>query len=493
MVRLGRTQEGVAVGLDVSSRGQGTYIIGNTGTGKTTLLLNMIYQDIQSGHGVCVIDPHGDLIDDVMDRIPLERIPDVILFSPGDDDQLEKPLGLNFLWCDRDDVRQVRRVASTVVDTFKKLFFYSWGPRMEDLLRHSILTLLEHENTTLLELLLLLVSDQDRAYFTKDIKDPVLKHYWYQQYPIIARDDRMHAELVGSSLNKIGRFLVDPLIRNCISQPKNAFEMDKIINGGKILLVNLSKGIVGEDNAQLMGAVLVNQVLVAALGRRSIPPSQRRIFHLYVDEFQNFATESFATLQSEARKYGISVTVAHQYRSQLDDLLLGSTLNVGNLIILRVSGTDSFELAGQFDNTPDEPDLRPQARMKERVNGDGYQPRKTAKGEGVFDLVKEPRRAYSDVASEMANKLSTQSDFRAHARLVINHHLTEVSFMTDAPLGSVNRRHRGQIKVQSLSRGVARDIIEESIDQRLRNIPDLSAGSSVTIEGHEGETYGWDE
>jgi hypothetical protein len=299
MAVLGRDiDSGQLVHLTASARRQGVYVIGTTGTGKTTLLQNIAYQDMadRDRPGLCVLDPHGDFIDELLLRVPPERVEDVVLFDPGADDQIEQPLGLNLLACDRTDPKQVYRVSSTVVDTLKKLFFYSWGPRMEDLLRHAVLSLLETENTTFLELLLLLASPKHRRQFTKDLADPVLRHYWEVQFAAFERDKRVLTEVVGSSLNKIGRFLVSPLIRNVIAQPNNAFNMRQIMDEGKILLVNLSKGDLGEDNSALLGAVLVNQVLIAALQRREIAPEKRRPFHLIVDEYQSFATESFPTL-----------------------------------------------------------------------------------------------------------------------------------------------------------------------------------------------------
>lgn len=435
MVVLG-TENGQDVILSPDARRQGTYIVGTTGTGKTTLLKSIIFQDMVAGEGLCVLDPHGDMIDELLALVPPEREQDVVLFAPGDNDQIACPLGLNILDCDRSDDRQRQRVTSTVVDTLRKLFWYSWGPRMEDLLRVSILTLLDPKNkdTTLLDLWLLLSSPKHRAYYTQDLNDRYLRQFWEVQFANYNK--REVVEVVGSSLNKIGRFLADPRMRNIVGQPHSAFNLRQIMDEKKILLVNLSKGDLGEDNSSLLGSVLVNLILIAALTRRDILPQERLPFHLIVDEYQSFATESFPTLQSEARKYGIDVIVAHQYRDQLDDLNRGSTLNVANFVVLRVSGIDSLELATQFDNTPEEPEIE-------------YQPlRRTSKIDSkLFDrmsvdvAVKGKPRTYNDVAAERANTLAGLDNFVGLCRIVekgkLKEHLFSIEPVREA--GSVER------------------------------------------------------
>ena len=338
--------------LKPDARKQGTYVVGITGTGKTTLLLNIALQDIFAGDGVCVMDPHGDLTEDLLLRIPKERADDVILLDPAD---IDHPFALNLFECpDREDPRLVDRVCSEIVTTFHKLFYYSWGPHLEDLLRHSTLTLLANAESTLLDMLILLTQEDRREEMAARVADPIIQTYWRDRFPKKAKDQ---PEWAASTLNKIGRFLSNPLVRNIVSQPRSTFDLRQIMDQGKILLVNLSKGKIGEDNSALLGSVLVGKILIAALSRAETPPEGRRPFHLIVDEYQSFATESFPTLQSEARKFKIETIVAHQYRQQLDDLNRGSTLNVGNLIVFRVTGDDSRELAAQFDNTPPEPTI----------------------------------------------------------------------------------------------------------------------------------------
>jgi hypothetical protein len=470
----------VEVTLTAKARRQGVYLIGTTGCGKTTLLQNIAFQDMANPDkpGLCFVDPHGDCIDELLARVPKDRWDDVILFDPGDDKQQERPLGLNLLECDRDNPKQVNRVTSTVIDTLRKLFSYSWGPRMEELLRQSILTLMETPDTTLLDLLLLLTDPARRALYTKvasgGLADPVARHFWEVQFAEIAKNSRMQVEVVGSSLNKIGRFLSNPLIRNIVAQPKNAFSLRQIMDEGKILLVNLSKGDLGEDNCFLLGAVLVNLILIAALQRREKPPDERRPFHLIVDEFQNFATESFATLQSEARKYGVTIIVAHQYRDQLDELNLGSTLNVANFITMRVSGRDSLELAGQFDNTPPEPEktLAPvEKRSQQTLEGisDPLFEIPTYPGGKRFYREKElPRRPYSDVQAERANQLTILPNGRAVCRLIKDHRLYETTIETVwPPLGEEERSVRSHIRRRALRYGRDRKEVEAEIKRKI--------------------------
>jgi hypothetical protein len=462
-------QTGDNVELTSEARRQGVYVIGTTGTGKTTLLQNIAYQDMTDPQrpGLCVLDPHGDFIDKLLLRVPRDRREDVILFAPGDKEQRERPLGLNVLDCNRGDDDQVQRVVSTVISTLYKLFSYSWGPRMEDLLRVSLLTLMEKPDTTLLDLWLLLASEEHRKYYTSNLRDPVSQHFWEMQFS--RYNKQQVVEVVGSSLNKIGRFLSDKRIRNIVAQPKNAFSMRRIMDEGKILLVNLSKGDLGEDNSSLLGAVLVNLILIAALQRRDTPEDQRKRFHLIVDEYQSFATESFPTLQSEARKYGIDVIVAHQYRDQLDDLNKGSTLNVANFIVLRVSGRDSFDLAAQFDNTPPAPEIKIEP-VYER-SGDGrYKQLKSATGSGVvYHEVKQQPRPYNDVAAEQANHLSILPNQHALCRLVNGRDLNKYFCATLPPSGTESPQMAAAIRQKSAERGKPRREVEAEIERRIGN------------------------
>lgn len=414
--------------LSEAARKQGTYVIGTTGTGKTTFLLNLILQDIyrqgpQGYEGVCVLDPHGDFISDILCRIPDERIDDVIVFDPAD---TSHPIAFNLLALqDKDNAHERDLVVDTIIDTLFKLYESSWGPRMEDLLRNSIHTLLLHPTpTTLIDLRLILTSESHRLRLTEKAKlvDPILNSYWTEEFPeggsFQARKER--AELVSSSLNKIGRFLVNPLIRNIVGQEASGFSFREVMDSGKILLVNLSKGGLGQDNSRFLGALLVNQILIAALSRRDKPFEERRPFHLYVDEYQNFATETFPQLQSEARKYGIDTLVSHQYRDQLDDENKGSTLNVANVVVLRVSGKDGIELATQFDVSPTyaEPQFRPLYDPVDDQETIFIRRKVEGSEEAIYELLSGATQAFSDAHLETANHLAQQGNYEATCRIL---------------------------------------------------------------------------
>ncbi|MBZ0283157.1 MAG: type IV secretion system DNA-binding domain-containing protein [Anaerolineae bacterium] len=465
------------VELTPEARKQSLYLLGTTGVGKTTLLKSLIVQDIVAGEGVCAIDPHGDLADELLTLIPQNRKDDVLLFAPGDPDQRTRPLGLNLFACDRSDEQQVQQVTSTVINTLHRLFAYSWGPRMEDLLRISILTLMATPQSTFLDLSLLLTDPLHRRKYVQMVNDYYLKQFWEVQFYAYTRSPRDLIELIGSSLNKIGRFLADPRIRRIISQPTTAFSLRKIMDNRKIMLVNLSKGSLGEDNSALLGSVLVNLILMAALTRRDTPAKKRVPFHLYVDEYQSFAnSDTFSVLQSEVRKYGIDTVVAHQFRDQLDDLNRGSTLNVANFVVMRVSGIDSHELATQFDNTPPEPDTVWESQrlpyVDPAMNG-FYWPDNTVQypRPGI-------RRSYSDVAAEQANRLTNLPNYQAHARLVVDGRLQECIVKVVPPEGlplakmpEPDETVAAYIRQESLKRGVPAEIIDAMIRDKIGEQP----------------------
>jgi hypothetical protein len=472
MLRLGLSvKDNTPVQLSLDERRQGTYIIGTTGTGKSTLLKNIIYQDMHQDreHGLCVLDPHGDLIDELLCLVPKDRINDVILFDAMD---TERPFGLNLLDCDHNESHQIRWVVSTVMGTLQRLFAYSWGPRLEHVLRHTLLTAMALPDSTFIELLLLLTNEEFRHQVVERIQDPILTQFWAD----LPRSQRERYELISSTLNKISSFITDRSMRNIIGQPHNTIDLKKVMNEGKILFINLSKGDLGEANSSLLGAVLVNLVLIAALQRRSIPVKNRRPFHLIEDEFQNFATESFAILQSEARKYVVDVVVAHQYRDQLDDLSKGSTLNVGNMVVFRVTGRDSYSLASQFDDTPPPPDTRVEPVYREyKYQGTDFLIEtnlSTAEGK-LYQEVELPRRPYSDVEAEKANELSILPNYEAicclihmpgkgkHPSLVEKHIITDI-------LGDKEYDSGIAVRVRERSRQMAfsREEVEKDITRR---------------------------
>jgi hypothetical protein len=447
------------VELSSAGRRQGTYVLGINGTGKSTLLLNLALQDLEAGDGLCLLDPHGDLVDEVISRIPAHRLEDVILFDPAD---IDYPFGLNLFEClDRSDPRLVDRVCSEIVLTFKKLFPDFWGPRMEDLIRHSVLTLIATPDCTLLDMLPLLTDQEARQQYVSRTGDPVIRHYWEQAFP---ENKRTQGEWVSSSLNKIGRFLTNPVIRNIVAQPKSSFDFRQLMDEGKVLLVNLSKGQLGEDNSALLGSVLVGKILIAALSRAEIHVDSRRPFHLIVDEYHSFATESFPTLQSEGRKFGIDTVVAHQYRDQLDQLNKGSTLNVGNFVLFRLTGRDARDMAMQFDNSPPEADpvLKsiPYRSGREGVYRTG----------GDKALVKGSTRSYGDVSNETANYLTNVANYRAYCKLIEDGELAEYFVQTECCEKPRDPSVADAIKARSRQLANPRAQIHHSIAQRFRTL-----------------------
>ena len=260
MLTLGKNiKDGSPVSLTLDERRQGTYIIGTTGTGKSTLLKNIICQDLREDlpedhkHGLCLLDPHGDLVDELLELVPRERINDVVFFNPMD---MDRPFGLNLLACNTDDPEEVYWVVSAVMGAFQRLFAYSWGPRLEHVLRNSLLTALQEPNPTFIDVLFLLMTTKEqRKKIAEETKDPILRRFW-ETFP---EGERLEYELVSSTLNKVSPFLTDLRIRNIIGQPENTINIQDIMDHGKILLVNLSKGDLGEDNSSLLGSVLVNR------------------------------------------------------------------------------------------------------------------------------------------------------------------------------------------------------------------------------------------
>ncbi len=329
------------------------YLIGKSGTGKSTLLESMASQDIANGHGVGILDPHGETIERVLERIPDERMEDVVVVDPSD---MSNPVGVNLL--ELDDPAQKNLMASALVAAIKHHFDYSWGPRLEYLLNYSILTLLEAPNTTMLGITRLLEDPNYLKYVLHYVEDPVVKKFWNTEYKNMKSNNRLVTEAIAPIQNKVNRFLASSTIRNILGQQKSTIDIWDIMNSGKILLMNLSKGKVGEDNANLLGALLVSRIQFMALQRAKIPSEERRPFYLYVDEFQNFATGSFESILSESRKYKLGLYLTHQYTAQLPEELLQAVLgNVGTIASFALGAPDAFSMANEFAPFFDENDL----------------------------------------------------------------------------------------------------------------------------------------
>lgn len=338
-------------GIKRNDRRLHTYIIGKTGTGKSTLMENMIYDDIREGRGVAVVDPHGELIDHILDFIPPERIDDVVYFSPADYDF---PVGFNVLEQVDANVRNV--VASGVVGIFKKIFGESWGPRLEYILRNAILALLEYPNATLLGVMRILTDNAYRRSVLSTITDPVIRDFFVNEFE--KYEPKFRQEAIAPIQNKVGQFTSSSTIRNIIGQPKTKMDIRKIMDEGKILLADLSTGKIGEDNSALLGAMLITKIQLAAMGRTNVAEQERRDFYLYVDEFQNFATDSFATILSEARKYRLNLVMINQYISQMPETVANAVFgNVGTMIAFRVGAGDAKVMINEFQPVFDENDL----------------------------------------------------------------------------------------------------------------------------------------
>ncbi len=329
------------------------YLLGKTGSGKSTVFKNMIISDILAGDGVGVIDPHGELVEDLLNFVPSNRVNDVVYLDPSD---VEYPVGFNML--ELQDQSQRDLVADGVVDVFKKHFDYSWGPRLEYLLHNAVLTILEVQGQTLLAIQRLLIDKNFRKYIVKQVNDPVLLKFWNEEYASMETNSRLVTEAVAPIQNKVGRFLSSATIRNIVGQVTSTIDFKEVMNGGKILLVNLSQGRLGEESSALLGGMIVTRLQTTAMERVSIPEDQRKDFFLFVDEFQNYATDSFAKILSEARKYRLCLHLTHQYIDQLpENVRMAIFGNVGTIGSFVVGPGDAPIMAREFAPIFDEEDM----------------------------------------------------------------------------------------------------------------------------------------
>jgi len=329
-------------GLSRADRRQHLYTIGKSGTGKTTLLRNLILQDIEAGRGVGVIDPHGDLANDVLEHIPRNRIEDVAYFNPAD---IEHPVGLNLLGQRPEGERHL--VASGIVSVFKSIWSEFWGPRLEYILYASVAALLDCENVSLLGVQRMLWDSRYRLWVVKQIQDPMVRSFWTNEFD--GYHSKFMQEAVSPIQNKVGQLLMASNVRNILGQVRNRIEARFMMDTGRIFIADLSKGKLGTDKARLVGALLVTQFELAAMSRADIPENERRDFFLYVDEFQSFASETFASILSEARKYRLCLTLSHQYVAQLDQEMRDAVFgNVGSMVIFRVGQSDGEAIGKEF-------------------------------------------------------------------------------------------------------------------------------------------------
>jgi energy-coupling factor transporter ATP-binding protein EcfA2 len=335
----------VKFGIKAKDRTRHVYVIGKTGMGKSTLLENMAVQDIKNGEGMAFIDPHGKTADLLLEYIPENRIKDVVYFAPFD---LEHPVSFNVLESVDPDKRHL--VVSGLMSTFKKIWVDAWSARMEYILTNTLLALLEYPEATLLGVNRMLSDKAFRNKVVACVTDPAVKSFWVDEFANYT--ERQAAEAVPAIQNKVGQFTANPLIRNMIGQPKSSFNIRELMDTRKIMIINLSKGRVGETNTNLLGGMLITKIYLAAMSRADLPDRVLKTmpnFYLFVDEFQNFANESFADILSEARKYKLNLTIAHQYIEQMEEEVAAAVFgNVGTMIVFRVGATDAEYLEKEF-------------------------------------------------------------------------------------------------------------------------------------------------
>ncbi len=421
-------------GIRVDDRRRHMYVIGKTGMGKSTLLENMVFSDIQAGKGLAVIDPHGDLIENVLKMVPAHRTNDVILIEPAD---REFPISFNMLSCPNPEQRGL--VASGLMSIFKKLWPDAFSGRMEYILRNALLALLEAEGNSMLGIMRIFSDDQFRKKVMENVSDHLVKTFWEVEYT--SWSDKYRTEAIAAIQNKIGQLLSTPVIRNIVGQVNSKLDVRHAMDSGKIILANLSKGKLGEDNSAFLGAMLVTKFQLDAMSRADIPENERRDFFLYVDEFQNFATESFATILSEARKYRLSLTMAHQYIGQLllannstalQDAVFG---NVGTICSFQVGSDDAEPLSLQFEEVVAPKDIlslpKYQAYMRLMIKGIPSKPFSVstlpppdaqADAKRVETIRRLSRERYTErrdaVEEKIAKWLATAKDAIVHAKSV---------------------------------------------------------------------------
>lgn len=337
-------------GIKTDDRRRHMYLIGKTGMGKTVMMENMAIQDIQQGRGVAFIDPHGEAAERLLDFVPSHRINDVIYFNPAD---LDYPIAFNVM--EKVDSEYRHLVAGGLMSVFKKIWPDVWSARMEYILNNTILALLEYPNSTLLGINRMLADLEYRKKVVDKVTDPVIKSFWVNEFARYTQ--QYEVEATAAIQNKVGQFISAPLIRNIIGQVRSTIDMRKVMDEGKILIVNISKGRIGEDNSRLLGALIITKLQLAAMSRVDIPEEKRSDFYLYVDEFQNFATKSFANILAEARKYRLALIIGNQYLAQLEEMTpTGKSFevrdaifgNVGTIVCFRVGAEDAEFLEKEF-------------------------------------------------------------------------------------------------------------------------------------------------
>ncbi len=440
----------VPFGIRADDRRRHMYVMGKTGMGKTTLMENMVIQDIRNGKGVCFIDPHGDSVVKILDFIPNSRINDVVYFNPAD---MEFPIAFNIL--ESVDLKYKHLVASGLMGVFTKIWANMWSARMEYILNNTILALLDSPGNTMLGIVRMYVDKKYRKKIIDNIKDPMVRSFWVDEWANYA--EKFRTEAVAPIQNKVGQFLSSSIIRNIVGQPRSTIDLRDIMDNKKILLLDLSKGKVGEDNSALLGAMIITKLQLAALSRVDIPEEQREDFYLYVDEFQNFVTDSFATILSEARKYRLNLIIGHQYMGQLmpdknntkvRDAVFG---NVGTMIIFRVGSADAEYLETEFDPifTPNDIVNLPKAHiiLKLMINGVASEPFSAVTLPPISDgfsgnaekVIKVSRERHANPAADVEEKISRWMGAEFHEQSAESANQESIPTTVSTPTNTPNR------------------------------------------------------
>lgn len=462
-------------GIKADDRRRHIYIVGKTGVGKSTLLENMVINDIRAGRGLAFLDPHGESAEKILDFIPEERIDDVIYIDPSD---TNFPISFNPL--DQVDTEFRHLVASGIMGVFKKIWVDAWSARMEYILNNTLLALLEYPGTTLLGIMRMLNDASYRKTVVENLKDPVIKSFWVNEFARYSQ--KFETEATAAIQNKVGQFISNPLIRNILGQQKSSINIRKIMDEGKILIFNLAKGKMGEDNSALLGAMMITKIQLAAMSRVDVPENQRRDFYLYVDEFQNFATDSFATILSEARKYHLCLSVANQYLDQLDEKgksTVRSAIfgNVGTIVVFRVGAEDGEFLEKEF---------MPEFLATDMVNLSKYNMYMKLMIDGVASRpfsaktlapYSKPTQSFKDVIIENTHLLYAVPKEKVEAKIA-SEWLPEgskivqerVTRREERPLGEILKRNEPIIaKYQKPKRSIDVSGLKEALEKSLSN------------------------
>lgn len=391
----------IRFGIKNKDRSGHIYCIGKTGTGKSTLLLNMAISDILNGDGVAIIDPHGDLSNEILDYIPNERVKDIIYFNATD---VQFPIAFNPL-------HRIKRgeeymVASTIVSTLKKIWSDSWGPRLEHILRNTLLSLAYYPHSSLLDIAPMLTNFEFRRQVLYSVSDSAIHEFWQKEFEPLSQ--QLKNEFIAPIVNKVGLFATHPILRYIVGQNQNAIDIASVMDAKKILIVNLSKGILGEEATQLLGSLIITQFQIASLYRAKQGIEQRSPYYLFIDEMHSFMTLSFADILSESRKYGLSLFLTHQFTDQVDEDILNAIIgNVGTIITFRIGPRDAELLKTEFHPVFNETDLTglPQycIYLKLLIDGATSQPFSaqtlpitTEKQNSKSEVIEHSRKAYAN-------------------------------------------------------------------------------------------------